>query len=228
MLNKVLNSKLWPAVGDFLTTGFIFLGLALLAWGVEDLTGYFSNLVRAIFVAVVVLQSLFGAWIVYRTPPHPGQEHRFDLAHWQSYVFETIFVLASFGDRRNILAWDENMPLRWLGMGLYLIGFALSCWANITWVNHLRRERERAMAIPVLIFEGPFRWIRYPSLLSLAFYCLGFALMFRSWVGLVLMLPLFWGIVNRIDSTEKIFEQRYKRTWALRRHASKRIIPYLY
>jgi len=228
MFNKILKSKLLSAIGEFLTTASIFLGLALLAWGPSYLAGYFSNPVRTSFVVIVAVQSLFIAWIVYRMPPHTGPEHRLDLARWHAYMFETIFVLAAFGDRRGILTWDENMPLRWAGVGIYLIGLTLSIWSNITWVNHLRREGARAMENPVLIFEGPFKWIRFPSLLTLTIYCLGFVLMFRSWVGLVLMLPLMLGIINRIRSMEKVFEVRYKRIWAMRRHTSKRFIPYLY
>ena len=228
MLKNILKNKLWSAVGQFLTTAFIFLGLALLAWGLGYLPSYFSSPVRTSFAIIVAIQSLFQAWVVYAKPPHAEPEHRLDLARWHAYLFETIFVLAAFGDRRGILAWDENISLRWVGVAIYLTGLALSFWSNITWLNHLRREGERAKEIPVLIFEGPFQWIRYPSLLSLAFYCLGFTFMFRSWVGLVLMLPLIWGIINRINNIEKVFEVRYKKVWAMRRHSSKRIIPYLY
>jgi protein-S-isoprenylcysteine O-methyltransferase Ste14 len=228
MLKNDLNKKLWAAVGQFLTTAFIFLGLALLAWGLNYYKAYFLNPVRTSFVIIVAIQSLFFAWVVYATPPHSNPEHRFDLARWHAYMFETIFVLAAYGDRRGVLTWEENMPLRWVGVAIYLLGLALSIWSNITWLNHLQREGERAQDNPVLLFEGPFKWIRHPSFLSLTFYCLGFVFMFRSWAGLVLMLPLIWGIINRIHNMEKVFEVRYKRIWAIRRHASRRIIPYLY
>jgi protein-S-isoprenylcysteine O-methyltransferase Ste14 len=222
------KTRLWKALGQFLTTAFIFLGLTLLAWGLNDLKAYFSNPVRTAFAMLMVAYSLFMAWLVYVSPPHEDPEHRFDLARWHAYMFETIFVLSAFGDRRNILAWPENTPLRWLGMAIYLIGLALSVWANLTWLEHLKREGDRAQEHPVLLFEGPFQWIRHPSLLSLTFYCLGFALMFRSWVGLVLMVALIGGIINRINNMEKVFEVRYKKVWAMRRHTSKRIIPHIY
>jgi protein-S-isoprenylcysteine O-methyltransferase Ste14 len=228
MFEKILRSRIWPALNQFIATSFIFLGLAVLAWGAKDIKGFLSNPVRAGFVIVVLAQALINAWMMYRMPPHPGHEHRFDLARWHSYMFETIFVLAAFGDRRYLMVWNENVPLRWLGLGIYLIGLSLSIWANITWVNHLRNEGEHAFAHPVLLFDGPYRWIRYPSMLNLAIYCLGFAIMFRSWLGLILMVPLIWGIINRIDNMEKVFAVEYKRNWPLRRLHSKRLIPYLY
>jgi len=227
-MENILKSKFWPVAGQFLSASWILLGLPLVAWGPRDLNGFLSNPVRTGFAAIVIAQALVSSWMAYKTPPHAEHEHRFDLARWHSYMFETIFVLAAFGDRRNILTWDENPPLRWAGLGIYLIGVSLSVWANITWVNHLRREGERAFDNAVLLFEGPFKLIRYPSLLYLAFYCLGFAIMFRSWIGLALMIPLMGGIINRINNLEKIFAEQYKKIWALRRLNSKRFIPYLY
>jgi len=228
MLDRIFKSKIWPALGRCLSICWIFLGLPLLAWGMDDLHGFLSNPVRAGFFGVVILSALISACLVYVTPPQPEGEPRFDLARWHAYMFETIYVLSAFGDRRGILAWAENPALRWTGLGIYLIGTGISIWSNLTWVNYLRREAERAVDNPALLFEGPFHWIRYPSLLYLAIYCLGYAFMFRSWVGLFLMIPLMAGILNRIDNMEKINAERYKRVWPLRRHTSKKIIPYLY
>src|SRR5215203_1987638 len=111
LFEKILKSRLWPALNQFIATSFIFLGLAVLAWGTKDLRGFLSNPVRASFVIVVLVQALINAWMVYRTPPHPEHEHHFDLARSHSYMFETIFVLAAFGDRRYLLVWPEQMPL---------------------------------------------------------------------------------------------------------------------
>jgi protein-S-isoprenylcysteine O-methyltransferase Ste14 len=228
MFDRIFKSKLWSAIWRFLSVCWIYLGLPILAWGGSDLRGFLANPVRTSFSVVVIISALISGWLVYVTPPHPEEEHRDDLGRWHAYMFETIFVLSAFGDRRGILAWAENPALRWLGLAIYLIGTGIAIWSNFTWVNHLRREAERAVDNPVLLFEGPFHWIRYPSLLYLAIYCLGFALMFRSWVGLFLMMPLIAGMLNRINSLEKIFAEKYKRVWPLRRHASKKLIPFVY
>jgi protein-S-isoprenylcysteine O-methyltransferase Ste14 len=228
MFDRIFKNRFWPALGRCFSVCWIYLGLPVLAWGGSDLRGFLSNPVRASFCMVVIASAIFSGYLTYITPSHPEGEQRFDLGRWHAYMFETIFVLSSFGDRRGILAWNENPALRWTGLGIYLIGTGIFIWSNLTWVNHLRREAERAVDDPVLLFEGPFHWIRYPSLLYLAIYCLGFALMFRSWVGLFLMVPLIAGIINRIDNMEKIFAEKYKRVWPLRRHASKKLIPFLY
>lgn len=228
MFDRFFKSRAWFALRQFLYTNLVVLGLSFFAWGLDDLSGFFANPVRAVFSFVVLAQSLINARFAYITPSEPKHEHHFDLAHWHSFMFQTIFFLAAFGDRRNVLAWSENILLRCAGLGIYLIGLALSIWANWTWVKHLHREGARAFDNPVLLFEGPFKKIRYPSMVYLVFYCLGFAILFRSWIGLVLIVPLIGGILNRINNMEKIFEAQYKNIWPLRRHTSKRIIPYLY
>ena len=226
--DKIFKSQVWPASGQFLSFSFIYLGLPLLAWGVVDLAGFFSNPVRISFTVIVTVQALILAWMTYITPPQPKHEHRFDLARWHAFMFEIIFVLAAFGDRRNILTWSENPPLRWVGLGIYLIGAILSISITLTWVNHLRREAEYPYDNPVLLSVGAFKWVRFPSLLYLILYCLGFAIAFRSWIGLALMIPLMGGIIHRIDHLERVFAQQYREVWTARRHTSKRIIPFLY
>jgi protein-S-isoprenylcysteine O-methyltransferase Ste14 len=228
MVESSFKSRYWSALSQFLYTSTVLLGLAFLAWGLDTLPAFFSSPARAAFSLVVLLQALINAGMAYVSPPEPKHKHRFDLASWHSFLFEAIFVLAAFGDRRNVLAWQENLPLRWVGLGIYLIGYAFSIWTNLTWIKHLQREGPRAMEHPVLLFEGPFKRIRHPSMVYLVLYCLGFAILFRSWLGLILIIPLIGGIINRINNLEKIFEVRYKNIWPLRRHTSKRLIPYLY
>ena len=227
-LSNIFKSQVWSALWQLFSRAFVLMGLPLLAWGLDDLAGFFSNAARTSYVIVVAVQALLHAWMIYIAPPRPNQEHHFDIARWHAYMFETIFVLAAFGDRRNTLTWSENPSLRWLGLGIYLIGAILSAWANLTWVNHLRNEGERAVDDPVLLFDGPFKWIRHPAMLSLIFYCLGFAIAYRSWIGLALMIPLMGGIVNRIKNIERIYAEQYKKVWPLRRHTSKRVIPFFY
>ena len=108
------------------------------------------------------------------------------------------------------------------------MGAILSIWAGLTWVNHLRREGESAVDNPVLLREGPFKSIRYPTLLCLLLYSLGFAIAFRSWIGLALLVPLIAVVVNRTDKLDRGFAEQYRVAWPLRSYRSKRIIPFLY
>jgi protein-S-isoprenylcysteine O-methyltransferase Ste14 len=225
---QLIKTRLWLIAWQVFGRMFVMLGLALLGWGIYDLSGFVSNPTRATFMAVVMIQALIHAWLLLRAPPQPEHEHHFDLEHWHYSLAELIFILSAFGDRRNILVWGENPALRWVGLGIYLLGSSLSTWTNLTWVNYLRRTNWQGYDNAVLLAEGPFRWIRYPNLLFLFFYGLGFALAFRSWVGLVFVLPLTWMLYRRISEWEKLYAERYKKAWALRCQGSKRIIPFLY
>jgi protein-S-isoprenylcysteine O-methyltransferase Ste14 len=228
MLKRIVKSKFWPALGEFLYILCVWAGLPLLGWGLDSLPLFFANPVRGAFISLVFVQAFISAWMLFITPPHPTHEHRFDLARWNLYLFETIFVLAAFGDRRNILAWDENMLLRWAGLGIYILGALLVAWAEWSWTAYLRKGTQPVYDNPLLISNGPFKWIRYPGYLGLIFYCLGCALMLRSWAGVALMAPLIWGINNRIENAEKVFGGQYGNRWAERWAASKRLIPFVY
>jgi protein-S-isoprenylcysteine O-methyltransferase Ste14 len=227
-LNKILESRIWPAAWQVFVRLYAMLFLPLLAWGVNDLRNFFSYPVRMTFAIIVLLQALTGAWLVYITPPQPKHEHPIDLTHWQIDMYHVIFILAAFGDRRNILVWTENLPVRWIGLGIYLAGVALSVWATLTWVDHLRNETGSVQVESALLGDGPYKFIRYPSLLCIIIYCLGFALAFRSWVGLVLLIPLTAGFIHRIKNMERDLAEQYKQVWSLRRHTSKRLFPFLY
>lgn len=228
LLNKIIKSRVWPAIWQIFVLIYAFFLLPLLGWGMNDLSGFFSNQARSAFAMIVLMQALLGAWLVNIAPPQPKREPHIDMTHWQIDMYHVIFILAAYGDRRMVLAWAENMPLRWVGLGIYLVGVALSLWANLTWINHLRNGVEGAQVHPVLLFNGPYKYIRHPGLLCLVIYSLGFALAFRSWVGLVLLIPLIAGFTHRIKNMELDFAEQYKQLWPLRRHTSKRLFPFLY
>ena len=227
-LDKILKSRIWPAAWQVFVRFYALLILPLLAWGVDDLPGFFSNQVRMTFAVIVMVQALIGAWLVYIIPTQPNHEQPIDLAHWQIDMYHFIFILAAYGDRRAILVWAENPSVRWAGLGIYLAGAVLSVWATLTWVNHLRRETGRVQADPVLLFDGPYQFIRHPGLLCIIIYCLGFALAFRSWVGLALLIPLTAGFIHRIKNMDRDFAEQYKQVWTLRCNTSKRLFPFLY
>jgi protein-S-isoprenylcysteine O-methyltransferase Ste14 len=225
-ISELLKKKIWPAAWGCFGRLFTMLGLPLLAWGMDDPPGFFSNPARTCIAGIVILKALLLAWIIFHLPERPHQPH--DPEHWHYTLLELGFILSAFGDRRNVLAWAENPTLRWIGVGIYLAAALYFIWANLTWLNHLTREAENAVESPTLISEGPYQWTRYPTLLSVFFYSLGFALAFRSWVGLAFLPPLAWVIVRRAHLWDRAFAIRFKQAWGMRCQTSKRLIPYLF
>lgn len=224
----MLISRIWSAIWQFFVRLYAFLLLPLLAWGVDDLASFFSNQIRTTFAILVILQALLGAWLAGSMPPRPNGEHPPDFTHWQIDMYHFIFILAAYGDRRNVLTWAENPAVQWTGLGIYLAGVLISYWATFTVISHLRHEETLVHVEPALLEDGPYKFIRHPGLLCLIIYSLGFALAFRSWTGLVLLIPLIAGFMHRIKNTEKDLAERYTQFWAVRRHTSNRLFPFLY
>lgn len=227
-LEQFVENRLWSALGLVFSRIFIMAVLPLLAWGVDELPGFFSSPPRSACIVFALVQAVILGWLVYLEPPRLKHKPNPLLSRWHANMFEIIFLLAAYGDRRGVLTWAENIPLRWLGAGIYLAGILLLIWAAVTWVSHLRRAGSQACDDPVLLEEGVYRWIRFPQLLSLAVYCLGYVFVFRSWAALVLMVPLAASIVHRMDDLEIVFDERYGRAWERRRRSSRRILPFLY
>jgi protein-S-isoprenylcysteine O-methyltransferase Ste14 len=225
---KVFENRAWLVFWHFLFRCFVMIGLPLLGWGLDDVAGFFASPVRVSFVVVATAQALINAWLIYGTRLPPQQDDRFEPYHSFFDIVELIFFLVAFSTRRNIMTWDAGWALGLVGLGIYLIGSSLSIWSNSTWVNHLRRGGERACSDPALLREGPFRWIRYPGLLCLGFYGLGFSIMFQSWLGLILMIPLMSIVTRRVKILEKENAEQYPKVWPERGRTSKRIIPFVY
>lgn len=228
MNQNSLKKKIWPSLWQFIYLCIVLIGLPTLGWGWDGISSFLAHPVRLAYLLVVILQAIISAILVFITPPDPAHEHRFDLARWHSYMFETIAVLAAFGDRRGNLVWLDDYALRWVGLGIYIAGVVLSISANLTWTKYLKMEMLNAYEYPAMLSQGIYKYIRYPYFLWLFFYCLGLALVFRSWVGLVLILPLVGGMINRIHNLEKIMAKRYPLEWRSRSQTSRRFIPFIY
>jgi protein-S-isoprenylcysteine O-methyltransferase Ste14 len=227
-LAKIVENRAWQIFWHFLFRCFIMIGLPLLGWGLEDVAGFFASPVRAAFVGVATAQALINAWLIYGKPLPPQPDGQFEPFHSHFDIIEAIFFLVAFSTRRDSMTWNASLLLGWLGLGIYSIGSGLSLWTNSTWVNYLRREGGRAHGGPALLRTGPFRWIRYPGLLCLGLYSLGFSLMFQSWLGLAFMIPLIVIFQRRIKILEVENAVAYPKDWPARCQNSKRIIPFVY
>jgi protein-S-isoprenylcysteine O-methyltransferase Ste14 len=183
---------------------------------------------RLSFAALAILQALTHAVLVYLSPRQPASEKQLDRAAWHALLFELSFILAAFGDRRNQLTWNAQPGLRWVGLGIYLLGAILSISANLTWLQHLRQNPQGNPGDPIFLTSGVYKIIRHPTQLSLILYCLGFSIAFRSWAGLSLLILLLPAILNHIHIQEKQFAQQYRLTWPARKRSSKRLLPFIY
>lgn len=203
-------------------------GLILFAWGFRELASFLSNPARMTFLLIAIAQAFVHSWFVTRIPVQIEYEVSEDNEHWHYNLVEIMAILAAFGDWRNILTWSENSLLRWVGVGFFLAGAVYAIWANWTWISHMQKMEGPAHIDLVLLSEGPFRWARYPVLLTLLLYGLGLSLLFCSWICAFFMIPLIYIIIRRAGIWDDLYSKRYRKFWVLLGHTSKKIIPFLY
>jgi len=79
-----------------------------------------------------------------------------------------------------------------------------------------------------LVTTGVYRVIRHPSYLGLLITSLGWALAFRSGVGLVLTALLIPALIARINSEERLLSGEFGDEYESYRARTSRLIPGLY
>ena len=108
----------------------LFIGLALLGWGLRHLPQFFDNPARSAYVIVILLLQLFAVAYNPQTGRHRGQEksgitkNKIDLNLIQLFSLSIVF-LAPFSDNRSIVILNFGDGIRYLGLVLIVLGFLL-------------------------------------------------------------------------------------------------------
>ena len=215
------------AVGPGLATiniaaTFAYLWLAVL--GLGGFAAFFSRpALVALTVAVLVMSgaSLFSAGNV-----SPGE--REDRSNrWVLVAFGLIGLLAAylpaFTDRKDFWTIDGD-TIRWLGVVLFAAGGALRIWP----VFVLGRRFSGLVAIQpghTLVTTGIYGVIRHPSYLGLVVNSLGWALAFRSVVGVLLTALIIPPLLARIHSEEALLRSQFGAEYDLYCARTPRLIP---
>jgi protein-S-isoprenylcysteine O-methyltransferase Ste14 len=212
------------------------IGLPLLGWGIDDLRGFLSIYPRLGFVLAAAIPGLAEAYYLIKV----GERHNLGkgveskLIPRQSIVllvmapllFGILFFLP-FADRRSIGVMMTGQVVRWLGLILYGLGLALMSWAR----NVLGRMYSGQVTIQKshqLIKTGLYRYIRHPLYLGMLCSVLGLSSLFRSWIGLVVMIPIVTSLLFRIRDEEAVLHKEFGPEWEVYCKQSWRFIPYLY
>jgi len=79
-----------------------------------------------------------------------------------------------------------------------------------------------------LVTHGPYRYVRHPSYLGMMLGFVGWALVFRSSVGLVAAVLGLRLLFERIESEEALLASHFGDAYADYRRRSWRLVPWLY
>jgi protein-S-isoprenylcysteine O-methyltransferase Ste14 len=203
----------------------VFLGLAILGWGGFD--AFFANPAR--IALVVVTAAMVIAGLLSSANLSVGE--REDRSNrWIIGALGLIGILSAwlpaYTDRKEFWVLDGD-AVRWLGVALYAGGGALRLWP----VFVLGRRFSGLVAIQpghTLVTDGIYRVIRNPSYLGLLILSLGWALAFRSGVGVLLAALNIPPLVSRMRSEEALLRTQFGEEYEAYRDRTWRLIPGVY
>jgi protein-S-isoprenylcysteine O-methyltransferase Ste14 len=228
--------SLLKAAGYAITTVLIYLAVPLLGWGIFDLPGFFSVAPRAGYALAV---GVFGLLVGYQAIHAPegfrgGGGDAGKRVRRQSVVSAfmiAVLYLALFGlpfaDRRGIGVMGLGMAGRWVGLGLAILGLGLIFWSGVA-LGRMYSKQVTIQEDHHLVTDGLYGVIRHPRYLGAISLELGGALLFRSWIALVLAAPLVALIAMRIRDEEALLRQEFGEEWEAYCRHSWRLVPLLY
>ncbi|WP_160107480.1 methyltransferase family protein [Pseudomonas izuensis] len=201
--------------------------LALAIWGLGGIGAFFSHgalVVVALATVVMAIASLF-------TEVNLSSGEREDRANrWVLPAFGVIGLLSgylpAYTDRIDFWTFGGE-GTRWLGAILFIIGGALRLWP----VFVLGKRFSGLVAIQPghrLVTDGIYRNLRNPSYLGMMVIGVGWALAFRSSVGLLLAALTLIPLIARIHSEEALLRAQFGGEYEAYCARSWRLIPGIY
>jgi protein-S-isoprenylcysteine O-methyltransferase Ste14 len=201
--------------------------LALAVWGAGGFAAFFSEPAR---IALVLVGFALGVAALF-SHGHIGSGVREDRGNrWVIGVFGVVGLLLGY-----VPAYTERMgfwvidgdAVRWLGVVLAAAGGALRIWP----VFVLGPRFSGLVAIQAghrLVTDGIYGVIRHPSYLGLLINALGWALAFRSGVGVLLTALLIPPLLARIRAEEALLSAHFGIEYEQYCQRTSRLIPGIY
>jgi protein-S-isoprenylcysteine O-methyltransferase Ste14 len=212
----------------FLTTLVSILvqfGLAILGWGGFD--AFFSH---PPFVALTV-GTLVASVIALFSRGNLSPGEREDQSNrWVLGVFSVLGLqlayFSAYTDRQDIWTIDGEAT-RWTGFALFVVGCIVRLWPvfvlgpRFSGLVAIQKDHE-------LVTTGIYRYVRNPSYLGLLLGSVGWALVFRSGVGILIATLLLIPLVARIRSEERLLAEHFGAEYERYRARTWRLLPGVY
>jgi len=216
----------WKQIIGIPLNVLLFLLLMVMAWGSWD--GFFSSPVR---VGVVWIHLLMTPVMTFCTGGRSrGLKHAPD---WRPFfpllMFHTLFTawVMPYMDARNLWVLPGGITLQWAGLAILGVGAALRVWPMM----ELGPRFASVVAIQeghTLKTNGAYAAVRHPSYVGILLMDIGFALIFRSTLA-VLLLPIpFWMFKRRMDVEEAFLVQEFGDEYRRYMGKTARLLPGVY
>jgi protein-S-isoprenylcysteine O-methyltransferase Ste14 len=202
-----------------------YLGLAVLGWG--GFAAFFAHPARIALTVITVL--LAGAALFTAGNLSPGE--REDRSNrWVIAAFGIIGLVAAYlpayTDRIGFWTIDGD-TVRWIGVVLFALGGVLRLWPVFV-LGHRFSGLVAIQPGHTLVTTGIYSVIRHPSYLGLMVNSLGWALAFRSGVGVLLTALTTPPLLARIRAEEALLHAQFGGEYAVYRARTSRLIPGVY
>lgn len=216
-----------PRGGLIILSAFIALAYVTVAWWGWNGPNFFDDPARlALFIAFVALGAL--------TPAcgcnlNPGRTVR----RSNEWIFLPLLCAgllmgwaAARDDRMNV--WTFGPPaIRYLGLAIFLLGSALRFASILTlgdrfsvWVAIQHGHRVQ--------MSGLYRWMLHPSYTGAILTPFGWALVFRSVAGVLLVLTMIPPLISRMNAEEQLLAAEFGGEYLEYRDRTARLIPGVY
>jgi protein-S-isoprenylcysteine O-methyltransferase Ste14 len=207
------------------TSAIVTVGLSMLGWGGP--AAFLAHRARVAFLVLLVLMTI----VALLSPVNFSSGEREDPSSRALFLPTAVALLflawlMPFMDRRDLGTIDGDVA-RWTGVATLLGGGVLRIWPMFI----LGYRFSGFVAIQPgheLVTTGPYRYVRHPSYLGMMLGLVGWALVFRSSIGLVVAvfgMPL---LVERIESEEALLASHFGAQYADYRRRTWRLVPGLY
>jgi protein-S-isoprenylcysteine O-methyltransferase Ste14 len=197
-----------------------------LAWG--DWSMFFAHPARRELVVASVLLTVVACFsgtsgISSGKRYSPGSKR---IIVWFIVLFLFMTAIPPYCDRHDLWVIDGD-GMRYLGLALFWIGSVIRLIA----VFVLGRRFSGLVAIQPdhkLKTDGIYKHIRHPSYTGLLIAMIGWVLVFRSTIGLVLNVILFFLLLSRMADEEKFLETEFGNEYRAYREKTRRLLPFIY
>jgi protein-S-isoprenylcysteine O-methyltransferase Ste14 len=202
-----------------------YLALAVIGWG--GIGPFFSH--PPLIALTVILFLLTGAALFTGGNLSPGE--REDRGNrWVLVAFGIVGILSAFvpayTDRIDFWTIDGDI-VRWIGVALFAIGGALRIWPVFV-LGHRFSGLVAIQPGHTLVTTGIYGVIRHPSYLGLLVNALGWALAFRSGIGVLLVALIIIPLVARMNAEDALLRSQFGGEYDAYSARTSRMIPGVY
>jgi protein-S-isoprenylcysteine O-methyltransferase Ste14 len=230
------SMRILRALGFFISTMVMYLGIPLLGWGLGDLRGFFSMSQRLGYALTVLALGLAVGWQALDSPEgiRGGRGREDKLVVRQSVIRITVIallyaglLLVPYADRRGMGTLASSPIVRWIGVGLFGLGSGLVFWSGVA-LGRLYSGDVTLQEDHHLVTNGPYRWVRHPRYAGGMMLGFGLSLTFNVWIGLVASVAFVGIILLRIRDEEALMREEFGREWEGYCEHTRRLVPFIY